>query len=77
MTTDKTPRITEADLKGLEGRIDELIRACQRLKEENRLLRQQQTNLIAERATLKQKNELARTQTEMILIRLKALEVQA
>ncbi len=77
MSNEKTLRITDADLKGLENRIDELIRTCLRLKEENRLLRQQHSSLAAERASLKQKNDLARTQTEMILLRLKALETEA
>ena len=76
MTTDIAARITDPDLKSLEHRIDELIRTCQRLKQENRLLRQQQAVLSTERAKLKQKNDLARTQTEMMLIRLKALEVE-
>ena len=76
MNTEKTIRITDPDLKGLEHRIDELIRTCQRLKEENRLLRQQQANLVTERAKLKQKTDMARSQTETMLIRLKALEVE-
>ena len=77
MTTEKTIRISDPDLKGLEHRIDELIRTCQRLKQENHLLRQQQSILMAERAKLKQKNDMARTQAETMLIRLKALEVEA
>jgi cell division protein ZapB len=77
MNTEKSIRITDPELKGLEHRIDELIRACQRLKQENRLLRQQQSVLMAERAKLKQKNDMARTQTETMLIRLKALEIEA
>jgi cell division protein ZapB len=77
MATDKSNRITDADLKGLEHRIDELIRSCHRLKEENRLLHQQQANLVAERAKLKQKADLARSQTESMLIRVKSLEVEA
>ena len=77
MNTEKSIRITDPDLKGLEHRIDELIRNCQRLKQENRLLRQQQSTLMAERAKLKQKNDMARTQTETMLIRLKALEIEA
>lgn len=74
MSTEQTKPIIENDLKSLEHRVDELIRTCQRLKEENRLLRQQQTSLAAERAKLKQKTDLARIQTESILLRLKALE---
>ena len=74
MNIEKSKSITDADLKSLEHRIDELIHNCQRLKEENRLLLKQQASLVAERAKLKQKNDLARTQTESILTRLKALE---
>jgi cell division protein ZapB len=77
MNTENTIRITDPDLKGLEHRIDELIRTCQRLKQENSLLRQQQSALMAERAKLKQKNDMARTQTETMLVRLKALEIEA
>ena len=77
MKTDKENRISDADLKNLEHRIDELIRNCQRLKEENRLLRRQQATLVAERAKLKQKTDMARSQTETMLLRLKALEVGA
>ena len=76
MNTEKSNRVTDADLKSLETRVDELIRTCQRLKEENRLLRQQQANLVTERAKLKQKTDMARSQTETMLIRLKALEVE-
>lgn len=77
MINDKTSRITDADLRSLEGRIESLIQYCQRLKEENRLLLQQQAGLVAERARLKQKTEQARTQTESILLRLKTLEADA
>src|SRR3569832_2954889 len=73
MSTDKNNRITETDIRGLEHRLEELIRTCQRLKEENRLLRQQQTALVSARAKLQHKNDLARAQTEMMLLRLKAL----
>lgn len=77
MNTDKPNRITDADIRALDTRIEELIRTCQRLKEENRLLRQQQTALVSERARLQHKTDLARTQTEMLLLRLKSLETEA
>src|SRR3569832_1633921 len=47
MSTDKNNRITETDIRGLEHRLEELIRTCQRLKEETRLLRQQQTTPVS------------------------------
>lgn len=74
MNTDKSNRITEADIRALDHRLEELIRTCQRLKEENRLLRQQQSSLVTERAKLQHKTDLARAQTEMMLLRLKAME---
>ncbi len=78
MSTDKTQqRITEADVRMLESRIEELIRTCQRLKDENRLLRHQQTALTTERAKLAQKNDHARAQVEMMLMRLKAMESES
>lgn len=77
MNIDRHNRVTESDIRGLEHRLDELIRTCQRLKEENRLLRQQQTVLVNERAKLQHKNDLARAQTEMMLLRLKAMESEA
>ena len=64
----------EVDLKTLEFRVNELIQLCERLREENRSLRAQQAHLTAERATLIEKNEQARSQVEGILTRLKSLE---
>lgn len=74
MSVDNPNRFTETDIRSLEHRIEELIRTSQRLKEENRLLRHQQTLLVSERARLQHKNDLARAQTETMLMRLKAME---
>jgi len=65
---------TEGDLKRLESRVEELIRACILLKEENRSLKTRQDNLVAERATLIKKTELARNRVEAIISRLKGME---
>lgn len=64
----------ELDLKKLDFRIDELIRAVERLKEENRSLQHKQDALVSERAALLQKNELVRTRVEAMISRLRALE---
>lgn len=64
----------EVDLKALEVRVEELIRACDFLKEENKTLKVAQENLVAERATLVEKTELARTRIEAMISRLKSLE---
>ncbi len=65
---------TEADLRKLDFRIDELIRLVDRLKEENFSLRQKQDALVNERAALLQKNELVRTRVEAMITRLRAME---
>lgn len=65
---------TEIDLRKLDFRVDELIRIVERLKEENHSLQQKQEALVAERATLLQKNELVRTRVEAMISRLRAME---
>ena len=47
---------------------------CQRLADENRSLRQQQEQLVGERAQLLNKNEQARSRVEAMIARLKSLE---
>jgi len=64
----------EADLASLERWLDELIRTVERLKDENRSLRQQQQSLAAERSGLIQKNELARNRIEAMIAQLKSME---
>ncbi len=74
MVKDTTPQSVELDIKALETRIDDLIRTCKRLKEENLSLKNQQISLKNERARLIEKNELARVRVESILNRLKGME---
>ncbi len=62
------------DLQLLEQRVDRLVELCLRLREENRVLRQSQESLNAERAGLLEKNELARSRIEAMISRLKAME---
>lgn len=66
--------MTDLDLKKLEARVDELIRTCETLKEENTSLRSRQDSLVAERADLIEKTELARSRVEAMISRLKAME---
>jgi cell division protein ZapB len=65
----------EINLRSLETRIDELIRACRDLSDENEALRDQQGHLMAERAALIEKSELARSRVEAMIARLKAMEI--
>lgn len=62
------------DTRALEEKIDHLIRICDRLAEENRALRDQKVNLMAERAALIEKSEMARSRVEAMLLRLRAME---
>jgi cell division protein ZapB len=64
----------ELDLQKLESRVDELIKAVERLQHENKTLRDSQTSLVSERAQLIEKTELARSKVESMIQRLKALE---
>ena len=63
------------NLSNLETRIDSLVKLCEDLRAENQALRSQQSNLMAERASLIEKSELARTRVEAMIARLKAMEV--
>ncbi len=69
-------RSHDQDLKTLEFRVDELIQLCQLLKNENQALRDQQGSLVSERASLMEKNELARTRIEAMIMRLKSMETE-
>ncbi|MEW6353597.1 MAG: TIGR02449 family protein [Pseudomonadota bacterium] len=73
MTIDAA-QASEAELKKLEARIDEMIRTCERLKEENTLLRKQYDALLSEQTSLAEKNQQARARVELIIQRLKSLE---
>jgi len=66
--------VTEQELRKLEVRLEELVRSIERLKDENRSLRHQQDSLVTERASLIEKNELARNRVEAMIGRLKAME---
>jgi cell division protein ZapB len=65
------------DLADLEARVDELIRTVGQLSSENEALRTQQAQLTAERATLIEKTEQARTRVESMIARLKAMETRS
>lgn len=62
------------DTRALEEKIDRLIRICDKLEDENRMLRDQQSSLIAERAALVEKSELARSRVEAMITRLRGME---
>ncbi len=65
------------ELQRLGKRLDELVVICNQLKEENRSLKDRQDLLIADRATLLQKNEQVRARVEAMIGRLKAMETSS
>ena len=68
--------MADFDLETLERKIDELIRICDRLREENASLRASREHLVSERADLIEKTELARSKVEAMVERLKSMEEQ-
>jgi len=72
--TGETHGISEQELRALEIRVEELVRACAHLKEENKKLRSSHNQLSVERSNLIKKNEMARNRVEAIISRLKTLE---
>ena len=74
MRADNPNQLAEGDLQQLEQKVDSLIRTCSELLQENHSLKNQQEQLMSERATLIEKTESARTRVEAIISRLKSLE---
>lgn len=72
--TEEAEKSFSDELERLGKRLDDLVVICNQLKEENRSLHQRQEALIAERASLLQKNELVRARVEAMISRLKAME---
>ena len=64
------------ELSALEARVDELIKTVESLATENDALKVQQSQLTAERASLIEKTELARSRVEGMIARLKAMETR-
>lgn len=66
----------EANIYGLEQRLETLINECRRLGNENRSLKSEQSELLAEKTQLKEKNRLACSRLEKIVEKLRTLEDQ-
>ena len=60
-------------IHNFEQKLDQLIAACQQLKEENTVLREREADLMGERGELLQKNEMARQQIKTMISRLQSL----
>ena len=66
----------EANMIGLEQRIETLIGECKRLSSENKDLKSEQHTLLTEKTQLKEKNRLACSRLEKIVEKLRTLEEQ-
>jgi len=66
--------MAEFNLDTLESKVDNLIRICERLRDENMSLRASREHLVSERAELIEKTELARSKVEAMVARLKSME---
>lgn len=77
MSNNEKQGIQEQDLRALEVRVEELIRACTHLKDENKTLRAREQELMAERDRLSTKTDQAKTRVEDMIARLKRLEDEA
>lgn len=66
--------MNEADLEKLEKRLDDLIHAFGRLKNENRALKTNESQLTEAHSRLRDKMQVARERIEGMIGRLKALE---
>lgn len=75
MATSDNP-IQEQDLRALEIRVEELIRACTHLKDENKTLRAEVEHLSVERDKLLENNAAARVRVESLIDRLRSLETE-
>ena len=62
------------DVKSLESKVDALIEALDELERKNTMLESDRENWLVERNRLLEKNELAKSKVEALILRLKALE---
>ncbi len=74
---DKDIPIQEQDLRALEIRVEELIRACAHLKDESKTLCAQVEQLSVERDHLLENNAAARARVESLITRLKSIEAES
>ncbi len=62
------------DIDNLERRIDELIALCDELEKKQSAMDSDRETWLQERTRLLEKNELAKTKIEAMIMRLKSLE---
>ena len=63
-----------SQLKIFSNKVEQLLVYCQKLEQENLMLKSRQNDWQGERTKLLQKNDLAKNKIESMIDRLKALE---
>jgi cell division protein ZapB len=76
MTSKQINSPQKLDLDLLTLRVEELIKLCERLREENNRLKAALTQAQSTQTRLADKNELSRARLESMITRLKTLEVE-
>ncbi len=66
----------QADIEKLTASVEELLQLCETLMDENARLSKQNRQLLAERNTLNEKNQLSQSKIAGMITRLKTLEVE-
>ena len=69
-----TARNNSLDINTLEKRIDELIKLCDELERRQSSMEADREKWLQERTRLLEKNEMAKTKIEAMIMRLKSLE---
>lgn len=69
--------MADNQLQSLEQKVDELIRLCDQLNRENRILKADANSWQQEREKLMEKTDLARERVEAMIQRLRALEQES
>jgi len=66
--------VSALDIENLEAKIDELILLCDELERKQAVMQADRDTWVRERNRLLEKNELAKTKVEAMIMRLKSLE---
>lgn len=62
------------EIKDLEAKIDELIQLCDELEKKHARMEADRESLLREKTRLLEKNELAKSKVEAMIMRLRSLE---
>lgn len=73
----RTCQAEKMDINDLEEKVDELISLCDELERKQSIMEADKENWSLERTRLLEKNEIAKSKIEAMIMRLKALEQES